>query len=324
MRLQTDRRNESSRSHWSLFRLTGEFGHMSMAISLPMFGQHIGQATLALALLAALVTGLLLGGRWFRANSSRISAQISRVAERIGSSDTLQRLRQRHPQAWEFVIRRFAPGEYLGLHLTIGLIVSIVALWVFGGVTEDVIHHDSLTQFDIALLEWFHSHSTPTVTTLFAAISLLGSVLVLTTLGLFVAILLSLRRRWLLFSGWVAALGGAGVLDALLKHIIRRPRPPYAAAVLHSNTFSFPSGHAMASLIGYGMLTYLLIVFWAHRWQLRLAILSTAAVLILAIGISRLYLGVHYFSDVVGGYAAGALWLSACLTGIQITRSGRH
>src|SRR5258708_25315542 len=96
--------------------------------SLPLLDHCIGRATLALTLLAALVTGLLLGGRWFRANSSRISAQISRVAERIGSSDTLQRVRQRHPQAWEFVIRRFAPGEYLGLHLTIGLIVSIAAL----------------------------------------------------------------------------------------------------------------------------------------------------------------------------------------------------
>lgn len=295
------------------------FGH-----SLPMLGHYIGHATLALTLLAALVTGLFLGGRWFRANSFRISAQISRVAERIGSSDTLQHVRKRHPQAWEFVIRRFEPGEYLGLHLTIGLVVSIAALWLFGGVTEDVIHHDPLTQFDMALLEWFHSHSTPNVTKLFAAISLLGSALVMTALGLLVAMLLALRRCWLLFFGWVAAFGGAGVLDALLKHIIRRPRPPYAAAVLHSNSFSFPSGHAMGSLIGYGMLAYLLVVFSADRWQMRLAILSTAAFLILAIGISRLYLGVHYFSDVVGGYAAGALWLSACITGIETTRWGRH
>ncbi len=80
----------------------------------------------------------------------------------------------------------------------------------------------------------------------------------------------------------------------------------------------------MGSLIGYSMLAYLLIVFRADRWQMRLAILSTAALLVLAIGISRLYLGVHYFSDVVGGYAAGVLWLSACITGIEITRRGRH
>ncbi len=299
--------------------LGSTFGH-----SLPTLGHYNGQATIALALLAALVTGLFLGARWFRANSFRISTQISRVAERIGSSDTLQRLRKRHPQAWEFVIRRFEPGEYLGLHLTIGLIVSIAALWVFGGVTEDVIHHDPLTQFDIALLEWFDSHSTPNVTKLFAAISLLGSALVMTALGLLVAMVLALRRCWLLLFGWVAALCGAGVLDTLLKHIIRRPRPPYAAAVLHSNSFSFPSGHAMASLVGYGMLAYLLVVCWAGRWQLRLAILSTAAFLILAIGVSRLYLGVHYFSDVVGGYAAGVLWLSACITGLEITRWGRH
>ena len=118
--------------------------------------------------------GLFLGGRWFRTNVSRLSAQIARVAGRLASSPTLQQLRARHPQAWEFLVRRFEPGEYLGLHLTIGLVISIGALWLFGGVTEDVIHHDPLTQFDLVLLEWFHAHSTTEGVNIFAAISYLA------------------------------------------------------------------------------------------------------------------------------------------------------
>jgi undecaprenyl-diphosphatase len=78
----------------------------------------------------------------------------------------------------------------------------------------------------------------------------------------------------------------------------------------------------MGSLVGYGMLAYLLVSSGANLWQVRTAILSSAAVLILAIGVSRLYLGVHYFSDVVGGYAAGVLWLTACITGLEISRRG--
>jgi undecaprenyl-diphosphatase len=193
-------------------------------------------------------------------------------------------------------------------------------LWLFGGVTEDVIHHDPLTQFDLMLLEWFHGHSTIEGVAIFTVISSLASPLVLTALGALIAIMLTVKRSWILFAGWVAALVGAGVLDELLKQIIRRPRPSYAAALLHGYSFSFPSGHAMASLVTYGMLAYILAVFWAKRWRLRVVIVTAAALLILAIGISRLYLGVHYFSDVVGGYAAGALWLSACITGIEIAR----
>jgi undecaprenyl-diphosphatase len=291
--------------------------------NLPMLQRYLGQASLALALLAALIAALFLGARWFRTNSSRISRHISPVAERIGSSETLQRFQKRYPLAWEFIVRRFQPGEYLGLHLTVGLVISIAALWLFGGVTEDVIHHDPLTKFDVTLLEWFHAHTTRTGLELFAAISSLGSLLAITALGVLISIMLAVRRSWLVLLGWVAAIAGAGVLDTLLKHIIQRPRPAYASAFLHDYSFSFPSGHAMGSLVAYGMLAYLIVIFWTSRWQTRVVVVSAIGVLILAIGVSRLYLGVHYFSDVIAGFAAGVLWLSACITGIEIVRRER-
>jgi undecaprenyl-diphosphatase len=78
----------------------------------------------------------------------------------------------------------------------------------------------------------------------------------------------------------------------------------------------------MGSLIGYGMLAYVLAVLWIHRRRARLAVMLGAILLIVAIGLSRLYLGVHYFSDVVGGYAAGLLWLSACISGLEVARRG--
>ncbi len=195
-----------------------------------------------------------------------------------------------------------------------------MGLWLFGAITEDVIHHDPLTRFDTVLLEWLHGHATPTGYAMFHAITLLGSPVTLTVLALGMGLVLAARRQWILLGGWLAAFAGGGLLDAVLKLEIRRPRPPYAAAFLQHYSWSFPSGHAMGSLIGYGMLAYVLGVLWIHRRSAQIPLVLGAALLILAIGFSRLYLGVHYFSDVVGGYAAGLLWLAACISGVELAR----
>jgi hypothetical protein len=120
----------------------------------------------------------------------------------IARSAPVQRFRSRYPRAWAFVMRRFAPGEYLGLHLTIGLVISVAALWLFGAITEDVLQHEPLTQFDLTLLAWFHSYVTPPGMRLAVAISWLGSPAVMTTLGLMVALVLLGRRHMLLLCGW--------------------------------------------------------------------------------------------------------------------------
>jgi undecaprenyl-diphosphatase len=173
------------------------------------------------------------------------------------------------------------------------------------------------------LLDWFHAHTSPTGLRIFVAISWLGSPAVMAGIAVAVGFVLLLRRDRLMLLGWVGAFVGVGVLNAVLKRIIHRPRPAYATAFLHGTSFSFPSGHAMGSLVGYGMLTYLVLVLWVKRRSLQVALVIIASILILAIGLSRLYLGVHYFSDVVGGYAAGLVWLTVCITGLEIARRQR-
>ena len=291
------------------------FGH-----NLPQLERYIGQASLAGALLVALVVGLALGWRWFETNRARLVARTQLVWQRALTAPRLQQLEVRYPRAWTFVAGRFARGEYLGLHLTIGFVISVTGLWLFGGITEDVIHHDPLTQFDVTLLDWVHARATPAGYAISNAISLLGSPLTLTILALGVGFLLAARRQWILLGGWLAAFAGGGLLAAVLKLVIHRPRPPYAAEFLQHYSWSFPSGHAMGSLIGYGMLAYVLALLWIHRRSAQISMALVAALLIVAIGLSRLYLGVHYFSDVVGGYAAGVLWLSACISGLEVAR----
>src|SRR3989454_730733 len=220
---------------------------------LPRLEHYIGQASLAGALLVALVVGLMLGWRWFERNRARLVERTQSVWQRLLTSAALQRLKQRYPHAWTFVAARFARGEYLGLHLTIGLAISLAGLWVFAGITEDVIHHDPLTQFDVTLLDWIHAHATPAGYAVFNAISLLGSPLVLTVLALAVALVLGVRRHWIVLGGWVAAFAGGGLLASMLKLMVRRPRAPLSPGVLPPFSGSIPSGAAIRPLLGIGL-----------------------------------------------------------------------
>jgi undecaprenyl-diphosphatase len=246
------------------------------------------------------------------------------VWTRVANDPRLAEFRWRHARLWTFIAARFAPEEYLGLHLTIGLALSLGALWIFAGITEDVVNHDPLTVLDLRIADWFVARATSGGQNVAVAFSLAGSPVSMAALALAGAAILALRKRWVLFTGWLAAFAGGGVLDWALKVTIRRPRPPGAEAFLHGASFSFPSGHSMGSLIGFGMLAYLLVAFVAQRWWAKIAIGVAGGLLVLAIGLSRLYLGVHYFSDVIGGFAAGTVWLSACISGCEVALRQKH
>jgi membrane-associated phospholipid phosphatase len=278
-----------------------------------------GYAVLAAALLVTLVAALAILWRWFVANRTRLVELVATRWQTLLTTSIIQHLKARYPRVWGFVARRFARGEYLGLHLTVGLTISLIGLWVFAAITEDVIHHDPITRFDLALLDWLQAHATPAGHAIARNVSELGSGLALTAMALVVAVLLAVRRRGLLLEGWLTAFLGGELLNQALKRAIQRPRP-FHSAILSSQSWSFPSGHAMGSLIGYGMLAYVLITLTARGKRYRVAIVVVATLLVLAIGFSRLYLGVHYFSDVIGGFGAGLLWLAACISGLEVAR----
>lgn len=293
------------------------FGGLGYAFgrNLPQLEHYVGQASLVVVLLAALVVVLVIVSR-------RTARGGAPPWQTIAVSPAVRRVTERHPGLRAFIIGRFARGEFVGLYLTVGLLVSLGALWLFGGITEDVVHHDPLTLFDVAVLQWFRAHATPLGDRAAVFISDLGSPAAMAALGVAVVGFLAVRRRWLQLSGWAAALIGAGVLGQALKFAVRRARPASAALYLHDFSYSFPSGHALGSLAGYGMLSYLIIRATRDKTR-RVAIVLATIVLVTAIGLSRLYLGVHYFSDVLAGYAAAIVWLWVCISAVELaTRTG--
>lgn len=299
--------------------LFGTLGYL-FGRNLPKLEDLVGQSSVLILLFLVLFIALAFALHWLRSNSSAIAARLASTWQRILHKPVIERFGNRHPRFWKFIAARFARGEYLGLHLTVGMAASLAALWLFGVVTEGVINHEQITQADLLILHWFRSHATSSGDAMMSAISLVGSPVAAFILGAVVSAVLLMRRRWLLLGGWIAAFAGGGVIDWSLKVLIHRPRPLGAMEFLKRFSYSFPSGHAMESVIGYGMLAYMLVTFWATRGSVRVFIIAAALLLVLMIGLSRLYLGVHYFSDVVGGFAAGSVWLAACISGVEIAR----
>jgi membrane-associated phospholipid phosphatase len=155
------------------------------------------------------------------------------------------------------------------------------------------------------------AHATQSGEIVFTWISWLGDTALAGLLVAAVA-LLTWKRRYSAAVTVVVAGVGAPLIDVLLKRIFQRGRPDFALELIAGVTWSFPSGHAMSSLVGFGVIAY----FRQEReldTMKRVLIVLTAALVIAAIGFSRLYLGVHYLSDVLGGFLAGAIWLLACI-----------
>lgn len=139
----------------------------------------------------------------------------------------------------------------------------------------------------------------------------LGDRYFLLLLSVLMLALLAWRRRWWLCGTAVLATAGGGALNWVLKHLFQRVRPEHTHGYIEATGFSFPSGHASASLIIYGFGCYLLLRLLPERWHM--ACIAVAAGLVAAIGASRILLHVHFFSDVVAGFAVSALWLALCV-----------
>jgi membrane protein DedA with SNARE-associated domain/membrane-associated phospholipid phosphatase len=319
-----------SRMRWSIFAFYNALGGAVWATAVVLVGyflgsslglvqQWLGRATLLLAVLVAVAVGFYLAYRWVAAHRDLLVG----YGERALSYPPVVRLRERYETQLQWLRRRLTPGQYLGLHLTLGLALAAGFLWLFGALAEDVLTNDPLVRYDRAIAAYLHSLATPPLTTFFLIVTALGSIEAIVLLGVVVSAAFAWRRRWLYLGTWLAAVGGGVVLNQLLKGLFARPRPFFEHPLLVETSYSFPSGHAMESLVVYGMLAYFAVLA-LKTWRARTAVVFGTALLVLLIGLSRMYLGVHYFSDVLAGYAAGGVWLCALITGAETVRRGKE
>lgn len=256
-----------------------------------------------LALAALLLLLLLACAFWLAAFGLRLLERglLRLQPQRLAASPRLQggaagrllaRLLQREPRQW------------LALLLAAGLLFGTSLLLV--ELADEIFEQEAMVQLDRQLFAALQSLRSDGLDRVMVAITELGGAWVTVPLGLLVFGWLGWQRRWALAWYWVGTFLAARLSLATLKWGLERERPLNIYSGYE--TFSFPSGHATTAMLVYGFLAFLLARGRPRHW--RALLLSVAGVLIAAIGLSRLYLGMHWLSDVIAGYALGLAWIT--------------
>lgn len=276
---------------------------------------------LLLALLVIGTVGVLLGlvavARFSGRHARALWALAVRAYAAAAAHPVTRRLSARFP-AVARVLRELSAAEYLVIHLGLGLVLSMAAL-VFVALAEGVREGEPIVGVDLALARALHASSSSAGVAALRAFTLLGSFWALALLAVVVAAALLRRGRRVLAVGWLFALAGGGLLNTALKALFARPRPTFADPLAVAAGWSFPSGHSMGTFVAFGMVSYLGLLF-LRTLRARLVLVALALGWTVAMGFSRMYLGVHYLSDVLAGFAAGTVWLAACISGIEVAR----
>lgn len=220
------------------------------------------------------------------------------------------------PRLHRFAAARFSPeGEY-GLHLTVGVVLLLLAMAGFAHLAGAVVAGAPITRLDAVVANWLHAHASQ-------GGLLRDALLVLThihstpgVLAIAAAVGIWLYRRghryWPL--ALVASVPGGMLLNVALKHTFERARPHFEEPILTLTTYSFPSGHTMAATVLYGLLACYF-ARQARSWPGRLLPFALAALMIGLIAFSRMYLGAHYLTDILAALAEGCGWLAICIGG---------
>ena len=179
----------------------------------------------------------------------------------------------------------------------------LIPLYVFGLLAEDVLEQGTFF-FDRPILLFLRGHATTTLDIIMLGFSLVGYRFAVVPIDLLVFGLLIAWRRWGDALFWALAVGGAAALNLAAKYSFGRVRPDLWLSIAPETTFSFPSGHAMGSM---ALVTALVVLLWPTHWRWLVLLLGSGFVLL--VGLSRVYLGVHYPSDILAGWMASLAWV---------------
>jgi membrane-associated phospholipid phosphatase len=213
------------------------------------------------------------------------------------------------------VTKNHSSNQVRALHLIAGLLVFLVMTLTLGEIAEDVRDGDPLTLTDVRFSNWLHTNGSPPLTKLMWIITTLHASVIVCIAAVLVGLYLWRRRqRYWVVALWLSVFGGL-LLNNILKLVFHRARPRFRDAVQSLTTYSFPSGHTMISTVFYGALAAFVIAN-SKSWPLRIFSVAMALTLIVLVAFSRIYLGAHYLSDVLGAMAEGFAWIALSLTGL--------
>ncbi|MFC0220362.1 phosphatase PAP2 family protein [Pseudochelatococcus lubricantis] len=277
--------------------------------------------TIILALIAIVVLRALT-----RKAAFFIAGMTPDVAPALAGSQALTRLRSllsrfagRYPALFALIARRVDPHRPTGLPLTLMLLAALYLFALFSGLAEDVLEAQGTIRSDNMINAALNPWRVEPLVSIFLWITNLGSTpAVVATVIIATGFLWPQRSTYIIVSLWVSCLGAVST-TTIGKLLIGRHRPEMMLDV-NATGWSFPSGHATAAMAVYGFIAYA-IARAMPDFRERFEVVYCTAVLIVLIGFSRMFLGVHYLTDVVGGFLVGGFWL---LIGFGITEGNKR
>jgi len=237
---------------------------------------------------------------------SFLSSLWQSIKQAIAENQEVKKFTQRHKKFFVFLQKRLDKNNFYGLPLTLLSLALVYVLGLFGGIIEDIINSDIIVSADIRVANLLAIFRSAELTTVFSWITLLGKWQTILIFATATILVLWLWKKRSYIIPLLLSIAGSEVFTSIGKIVFHRARPDVSIYV--ENSFSFPSGHATIAIAFYGFLAYCLIRN-NKKWTYKINVLFAGFIIILLIGFSRLYLGVHYVSDVWGGYLAGAIWL---------------
>jgi undecaprenyl-diphosphatase len=216
--------------------------------------------------------------------------------------------------------RRLARDQWLGLHLSLGLLICLILLGCFGLLALEA-NGPQPPHIDQRIYESLRDQreASPTMRSFFLRLTQVGAGYYIYGAAALGATILILQRRYVAAIILILIIAVAPLINTGVKDIFQRARPEEIDPRAPEHSYSFPSGHSMESMIAYVMLGYVLVLSLPRRWQRRISVLGLA-LLILSIGFSRMYLSAHWFTDVLGGFTLGAAWAGFWITVLECGR----
>ncbi len=218
---------------------------------------------------------------------------------------------------------KWPPTLVLALHVLIGFGLIVLTGGLFLALAGGLGDGGLMGKLDDAFSSGIRDSVSTETLAVFAQVTRFGDTAVLVQIGLVVSVVLALLNKLWLIVPWLTAQIGNGILNTTLKQLFERVRPVHEHGLAAATGWSFPSGHTSGAVVTYGMMAYLLLRLMPAHWVRRYGL----PVVLLAVGIafstacSRVFLQVHYFSDVLAGFASGTAWLLLCICGVELARA---
>lgn len=241
------------------------------------------------------------------------------IGHGIKNDPEVTRLKNKYPKTFKFFRQRFAREHKYGLYLTIGTIITLIFIYLFFGIVQDYIGREKLIQFDLRVINMTSIFRTDTLNRNMLFVTYLAKGEVIAVGVIILSLILILLKNWRFLNTLLISVIGSELFVWIIKNIIERPRPPLTNALVNETTYSFPSGHTFVAISFYGLLVYFVIQSEKNKF-LKVISFLIGLILIIWVGLSRIYLGAHWPSDVLASFAAGVAWLTIIITSLKIRK----